>query len=584
MRRDRFTRQLALFLIMLLLAGNVMISSADSLIEPLDQAEAIETLPVESDEEALPPAEEPEEVIPQDFVVSETPTYTYQESMDIILHKHWVGVPEGQTPSIEVQLYASANPEVVIDTQTVTYTGVPTSVLVWEDMPLRDEAGNLIDYAVREIDSIYFDTTNPVVSFVQGELQIVEPQSSMYWNVEQASYGIFRPVQNRPEVLIWTLNPVADKAAFIEGIYNEALAAGQQNAPLIQDLIDSNKPKIFISGNESYDFNHDDDTRGMVSVSVNWDEDGSYYMAELYMQTPSTWTHFAIAQSNKLVEITNIYSYVAEGQWTPVLSKRLSGRDLKAGEFTFELLEGDEVIQTATNAADGSVTFEPIVYDQTAIGQVFTYTVREVKGELGGVTYDETVYTVEVTITDNGDGTLTATPVFNATPVFENEYAASGKWQPEVKKTLKGRDLKAGEFSFVLLEGEEVLQTKQNDADGRVLFDEIVYTKPGVYEYTILEVKGDLPDMVYDEVVHTIVVTVTDNGDGTLNIKPDYDVPLSFVNKYVEKIDITATKKWVGGPEKKPIIQFQLYRNGEKLGEVVELDGVTSYTWKDLPK
>lgn len=110
----------------------------------------------------------------------------------------------------------------------------------------------------------------------------------MYWNVEQASYVIFRPVQSRPEVLIWTLNPVADQAAFIEGIHIEALAAGQENAPVIQDLIDSNKPKIFISGNDSYDFNPDDDTRGMVSVSVNWDEDGSYYMAELYMQTPST--------------------------------------------------------------------------------------------------------------------------------------------------------------------------------------------------------------------------------------------------------------------------------------------------------
>lgn len=625
MRRDQIRRHLALFLIMILLVSNIMISSAQDIEEPADTKDAVEVVPTEvegetdpeekeigegvsepiGDAEILPEENEAvevtpepveavetqpeadivEEIVPESTItVSETPYTTIQEYIDVIVNKYWEGVPEGKEYTITLELYDANNPDVVIDTKEVTYTGEAMSTVVWEGLPLHAADGSVIDYAVREIDSIYFETSDPVVGFVDGELVIVEPQNSMYWNVEQASYILFRPTQATKELLIWTFEPITDQQAFIDRLYAEAVAMGEANSPIIADLINPAKPKIWISGTGvSYDFYPDDPNVGLVTIDLTWD--GDYYMANLHLQSPNTWTHFAYAQSNKLIEITNTYNYVAEGSWTPIISKILTGRDMKAGEFSFELLLGDEVLQTATNMADGSVAFEPIIYDQTDIDQVYTYTIREVNGSLGGVTYDETIFTVEVTITDNGDGTLTATPVFDVEkPIFHNLYAAKGSWIPEVKKTLKGRDLKAGEFSFVLMVGEEVLQTKQNDAEGKVIFDEIVYTKEGVYEYTIVEVKGDLPNMVYDEVVHTIVVTVTDNEDGTLAVKPDYDVPLGFVNKYIEKIDITATKKWVGGPKDKPIIHLQLYRNGEKFGAVVELDGVTTYTWKDLLK
>ena len=266
------------------------------------------------------------------------------------------------------------------------------------------------------------------------------------------------------------------------------------------------------------------------------------------------------------------------------MAKQLLGRDLKEGEFSFELRLGDQVLQTVTNTQDGKVLFEPIEYDHTDIGKVYTYTIVEVAGELGGVTYDETVITVTVTIADNGDGTLNITEEYSPTAVFKNIYAATGSWSPMVRKYLQGRPLEAGEFSFVLKQGEEVLQTKTNPAEGLVLFDEVIFTAPGTYYFTISEVVGDEDDMEYDETIHTITVEVTDNGDGTLKVVPSYEEPPVFKNIYSPRIDITATKKWVGGPAKKPVIQFQLYQNGKAYGAVVELDGVTSYTWKDLPK
>ena len=211
------------------------------------------------------------------------------------------------------------------------------------------------------------------------------------------------------------------------------------------------------------------------------------------------------------------------------VTKVLTGRDLKAGEFSFELREikgeDSKLIETVKNDASGKVTFSPIKY--TEIGQ-HTYTLREVKGNAGGITYDETVYTIVTTISDNKKGQLVATHELQGAEdvkniEFKNAYNLTPKSssvtdQIIAKKVLDGRDLKAGEFRFELVEGNDVVARGTNAADGKITMDKITYTEAGEHTYTLREVKGDAGGITYSTATYTIVTTVTDNGDGTLDV------------------------------------------------------------------
>ena len=211
------------------------------------------------------------------------------------------------------------------------------------------------------------------------------------------------------------------------------------------------------------------------------------------------------------------------------VTKVLTGRDLKAGEFSFELREikgeDSKLIETVKNDASGKVTFSPIKY--TEIGQ-HTYTLREVKGNAGGITYDETVYTIVTTISDNKKGQLVATHELQGAEdvkniEFKNAYNLTPKSssvtdQIIAKKVLDGRDLKAGEFRFELVEGNDVVARGTNAADGKITMDKITYTEVGEHTYTLREVKGDAGGITYSTATYTIVTTVTDNGDGTLDV------------------------------------------------------------------
>lgn len=295
-------------------------------------------------------------------------------------------------------------------------------------------------------------------------------------------------------------------------------------------------------------------------------------------------------------EITFVNVYNATGSWTPKATKNLVGRDIKDGEFTFELYRVimDEfgnryptLIDTATNNDKGEVVFKEITYSLMDAFRVYHYyEIKEKEGTLPGVAYDPKVIRITNMLNDLGDGTIEVKTDISGELVFNNKYVATGKWDPMVSKTLTGRDLVAGEFSFVLKQDSKVLQTKTNAADGKVVFDAIEFNLPGTYEFELSEIKGDAFGVTYDETIHKITVVTTDNGDGTLKVTPSYDSDgVVFKNAFqVPKIDVTATKKWVGGPKEKPVIQLQLYRDGKAFGNVVELDGVTSYTWKDLDK
>lgn len=223
--------------------------------------------------------------------------------------------------------------------------------------------------------------------------------------------------------------------------------------------------------------------------------------------------------------------------------KRLTGRDLAAGEFTFDLLEDGVVVASGTNDANGTVTLSPIRYEAPA---THTYTLREAcpnaLGLYKGVTYDGTTYTVVTTVSDNGDGTLTATHKLEGTTEsagFTNKYHAMPT-QASIGaiKVLEGRELKKDEFSFKLV-GEDIESTVTNDADGKINFDKFEYDEPGTYVYTISEVKGDEAGMTYDKSVFTATVNVVDDGEGNLKA----NVAFTKGDKSVEGIVFNNTYK-----------------------------------------
>ncbi len=223
--------------------------------------------------------------------------------------------------------------------------------------------------------------------------------------------------------------------------------------------------------------------------------------------------------------------------------KRLTGRDLAAGEFTFELLEDDVVVANGTNDANGTVALSPIRYEAPG---TYTYTLREAcpnaLGLYKGVTYDGTTYTVVTTVSDNGDGTLTATHKLEGTTEsagFTNKYhAMPTQVSIGAIKVLEGRELKKDEFSFKLV-GEDIESAVTNDADGKINFDKFEYDEPGTHAYTISEVKGDEVGMTYDKSVFTVTVNVVDDGEGNLKAS----VAFTKGDKSVEGIVFNNTYK-----------------------------------------
>lgn len=219
------------------------------------------------------------------------------------------------------------------------------------------------------------------------------------------------------------------------------------------------------------------------------------------------------------------------------ITKNLTGRDMKAGEFEFQLLEGTNVVATGTNDASGKVALSPITYTKPG---TYNYTLCEVGGgsQKAGVQYDGSTFAVTTTVTDNGKGTLSvAHKVDNDanTVGFTNSYApAATSVTLGASKVLNGKSLDAEEFTFVLTDegGEQVTAT--NDANGMVVFLAIQYGEAGKYQYTIAEVEGDESDVTYDESKYAVAVTVEDNGEGSLVATVAYEggnAPV-FTNTY----------------------------------------------------
>ena len=285
-----------------------------------------------------------------------------------------------------------------------------------------------------------------------------------------------------------------------------------------------------------------------ITVTVTPNKKG-----ELSAEVKVAWSEADVTEFRNTYATNPVESSVTD---QIAVTKVLTGRDLTAGEFSFELREvkgeDSELIETVKNAADGKVTFSPIRY--TEIGQ-HAYTLHEVAGNAGGIAYDNTVYTIVTTIADNGKGQLVATHELKSAEgvkniKFENAYNLTPKSfsvtdKIAATKSLTGRDLKAGEFSFELVEGNDVVATGTNAADGKIAMTAIEYTEAGEHTYTLREVNGGTASngISYDGKTYTIVTTITDNGDGTL--KAEHVLKDAKVAEFKNSYNLTPTESSV---------------------------------------
>lgn len=233
--------------------------------------------------------------------------------------------------------------------------------------------------------------------------------------------------------------------------------------------------------------------------------------------------------------------------------KHLTGRDLNDGEFAAELKDSDgNLLQTkrfarvprdaqsdkATNVREGEGTleFDKLTFDRTG---VYTYTVDEQDGDLGGVTYDRTVHTVTVTVTeDTKSHKLAASVAYSNGQASEKSILFQNTYQPEdvsvelsSKKNLTGRELQADEFEFELVDDKgKVIDTERNDKDGDIRFKPLTYGRDnngiddcGEHRYVIRERNTGKRNITYDRTEHHVIVTVGDDLQGNLTAKVEYD-------------------------------------------------------------
>ncbi|MHA3042487.1 Cna B-type domain-containing protein [Streptococcus sp. 517s] len=295
-----------------------------------------------------------------------------------------------------------------------------------------------------------------------------------------------------------------------------------------------------------------------------------------------------VSKEAKDLVFTNKYTPAGATTVTLGAKKVLEGKKLEAGKYSFVLKKEDgSVVETVTNAADGTVTFSPISYDESQVG-THKYTISEVAGSEAGITYDKTVQEVEVTVEKVSATELKATASKEAKDlVFTNKYTPAGATSVTLgaKKVLEGKDLEAGKYSFVLKEGDKELETVTNAADGTVTFSPISYdeSQVGTHKYTISEVVGSEAGITYDKTVQEVEVTVEKVSATELKATASKEAKdLVFTNKYTPaKTSVSVKKTWDDKDNqdgKRPSsVTVKLLADGQDTGKTLELNAANGW-------
>ena len=334
--------------------------------------------------------------------------------------------------------------------------------------------------------------------------------------------NVFGDTGSKPEVAEAAEGAAEDEAEGDEKDLTEAKSAKREKTFTYTVAESGSVPGVQNDGSsKTFTVKVTDNGNGTIAVEKSWKENEfPFSFTNTYSVTPADYS------INTDLTIT----------------KELDGRELREGEFTFEMVgEGETVLQEAVNAKDGSVTFGALTYEKPG---TYNYVIREQKGSAGGVEYDSAEHTVVVVVTDNGDGTMTAKAELKSRDdedaknaiVFKNSYTA----QPAsvtlgASKAYTGGKLGDGQFTFELKDKDgKVVSKAKNTKEGQIVFETISYDQAGTYEYKISEVNDEQKDVTYDKTVYGVTVTVTDNQEGSLMAAVEYDggkAPV-FTNKY----------------------------------------------------
>lgn len=252
-------------------------------------------------------------------------------------------------------------------------------------------------------------------------------------------------------------------------------------------------------------------------------------------------------------------------------AKHLTGRGLNDNEFSAELKDSNgNLLQTkqfthsprntqsgkvTAREGDGTLGFDKLTFDKTG---VYTYTVDEQDGTLGGVTYDTTSHTVTITVTeDTKSHKLAASVAYSNGKASEKSILFQNTYQPEdvlvelsAKKNLTGRELQADEFEFELVDDKgNVIDSEKNDKQGNIQFKPLTYGRDndgvddcGEYRYVIREKNTGEKNVTYDKMEHHVTVTVSDNLQGNLTARVEYD-PTDDSAKDSSTMLVTPTDK-----------------------------------------
>lgn len=367
-----------------------------------------------------------------------------------------------------------------------------------------------------------------------------------------------------------------------------------------------------------------------ATVNVKW-TDGKGLGVESVTYEKKVGDAWATVGSGETPTFTN--EYTATGFWTPEGTKTLTGRTMKAGEkYTFYVKDKTgKVISTGTaTGQEGQQSAEivfnnKIEYDLNDVGKIYTYTIKEDKAgqKVSGVIYDDKIYTVTVTVTDNGKGTLVPHATYKVGDTTANQADFTNIYEPTpitytpyVSKTLTGHELPVNTenkrektFTFSLSKGScnpedgvqmpstetlEIPITKESSADVSDVksFGAITFTKAGTYTFTINEEKTDEVGVTYDETVWTVTVKVTDDKEGKLtktvtytNNKSQQAVTITgdtipFTNSYQPTqiaVPLSVSKAVEGADmPKSQTFTFKLSMNGQNDGSVsIPQEGIT---------
>ena len=500
----------------------------------------------------------------------------------ITANKIWEGGQSEVRPTLFFKLYRSINgveEEVKVDNKEVPKIN---GSVEWTDLPKTTEAGSEYTYSVKEVD----DKGNILTEKTAG------------YSVEKTDN---LTIKNK-----YSVNPLNIDIAVSKELSGNRLEKLKQDE--FEFILKSEDGREIQKVRNS-------ESGEIVFRNVNFTEKGTYNFVIVEVNGGKTIN--GVRYDNKEINVTVKVTDDGKGNLTSEVSypnnekrfineyipaektsvtlgakKVLEGKTLEEGKYSFELKdEKDKVLQTVTNKADGTISFAGIEYDESQVG-THKYKISEVAGNEPGITYDKTVYEVEVSVTkDTQANRLNAT--ISKTPEelkFTNQYTPAEKTSVTLgaKKVLEGKTLEEGKYSFELKdEKDKVLQTVTNKADGTISFAGIEYdeSQVGTHKYKISEVAGNEPGITYDKTVYEVEVSVTKDTqanrlNATISKTPE---ELKFTNTFVQKmIDIPVTKVWNDNNNndgKRPNnVEVELLENGSSTGKKLILSSENN--WK----